>query len=124
MSQVRETTVEAKSTDVFGRVQCTARNHHFIIDGPVQNGCPGEALTPPEVFLAGVAACGVELLHVISRELGLPLTWAHVRIDGTVDRGNPVREDLTLFNRVRLQFELRGVSESQGADLVERFKRR
>jgi hypothetical protein len=49
-------------------VLCTARDQHFVIDGPVQNGCPGEAVTPPEAFLTGVAACGVELVQVIARE--------------------------------------------------------
>ena len=60
--------VRASSAPTFGRVLCSARNHHFVVDGPVQNGCPGEALTPPELFLSAVAACGVELLHVIARD--------------------------------------------------------
>ena len=55
-SQIRSYKVDARSTDTFGRVLCTARNHHFIVDGPVQNGCPGEAVNPGELFLAGVAA--------------------------------------------------------------------
>ncbi len=59
--------VQALSTDIFGRVLCSARNHHFVVDGPVQNGCPGEAITPAEMFLGGVAACGVELMQVIAR---------------------------------------------------------
>ena len=56
MAEVRGYTVQARSTDTFGRVLCHTRNHHFIVDGPVQNGCPGEALTPAELFLAGIAA--------------------------------------------------------------------
>ena len=60
--------VQARSTETFGRGLCSARNHHFVVDGPVQNGCPGEAITPAELFLAGVAACGVELVQVIARE--------------------------------------------------------
>ena len=60
-ADIREYEAGANSTDVFGRVLCTARNHHFIVDGPLQNGCPGEEVTPAEIFLAGVAACGVEL---------------------------------------------------------------
>ena len=49
-SVVREYRVDARSTDVFGRVLVSARDHHFIVDGPVQNGCPGEEVTPPELF--------------------------------------------------------------------------
>src|SRR5688572_14136891 len=77
-STLREYDVAARTTDVFGRVLCNARTHHFIIDGPVQNGCPGEELTPPEIFLSGVASCGVELVQVIARETNVkigPSVW-------------------------------------------------
>ncbi len=121
---VREYAVEAQSTDVFGRVLCSARNQHFVIDGPVQNGCPGEAVTPPEAFLTGVAACGVELLEVIADELALPIPAVRVRIEGVVDRDHPVRPDVTLFNEVRLRFSIGGVTREQAADLVDRFKKR
>lgn len=115
---------EARSTETFGRVLCSSRNHHFVVDGPVQNGCPGEELTPGELFLAGVASCGVELLQVLAREQELPLRGVGVAIAGEIDRANPVRPDVSLFNTVRLEFRLEGVSEEQGAELVEGFKGR
>lgn len=123
-TDIRQYAAEAQSTDTFGRVLCSARNHHFVIDGPVQNGCPGEAVTPPEAFLTGVAACGVELLEVIARELGLPIPTARVRIEGIVDRSRPVRTDVTVFNSVRIQFSIGGVTRDQATDLVDRFKKR
>ena len=83
--------VDARSTDVFGRVLCSARDHHFVVDGPVQNGCPGEELTPPELFLSAVAACGVELVHVIARDQEAPLGSVELAVHGTVDRGNQSR---------------------------------
>ena len=123
-TDIRRYEVEARSTDTFGRVLCGCRNHHFVVDGPVQNGCPGEAVTPAELFLAGVGACGVELLQVIAKERGVPLASARVAITGEMDRGNPVRKDLALFNTVRLRFDLQGVTPEQGAELVEAFKGR
>ncbi|HEV8658762.1 MAG TPA: OsmC family protein [Thermoanaerobaculia bacterium] len=123
-TDIRQYAAEAQSTDTFGRVLCSARNHHFVIDGPVQNGCPGEAVTPPEAFLTGVAACGVELVEVIARELGLPIPTARVRIEGIVDRSRPVRTDVTVFNSVRIQFSIGGVTRDQATDLVDRFKKR
>ena len=123
MAEVRGYTVHACSTDTFGRVLCNTRNHHFIVDGPVQNGCPGEALTPAELFLAGIAACGVELVQVIGREQQLAPRIG-VEIEGAIDRANPVRKDLTVFNTVRLRFDLKGVTRAQGNDLIERFKGR
>jgi len=123
MAEVRGYTVQARSTETFGRVLCAARNHHFIVDGPVQNGCPGEAITPAELFLAGIAACGVELVQVIGRDQGLA-PGIRVEIEGAVDRANPVRKDVTVFNFVRLRFDLEGVTRAQGEDLIERFKGR
>jgi uncharacterized OsmC-like protein len=123
-SLVREYEVRARSTDIFGRVMCSAREHHFIIDGPVQNGCPGEEVTPPEAFLAGVASCGVELLHVIARADGVPLGRVAATLTATVDRGHQPRTDVTVFNSVRLDFRLAGTDASKAAALVEGFKRR
>lgn len=123
-SQIREYTVSAQSTDTFGRVQCSARNHYFVVDGPVQNGCPGEAITPVELFLSSIAACGVELVEVIAREQGLPVPTVRVTIDGMIDRSRPVRQDVTVLNSVKLAFRIGEVSAEEARDLVDRFKGR
>ena len=121
---IREYEVRARSTDTFGRVLCSARDHHFIIDGPVQNGCPGEEVTPPEAFLAGVASCGVELLHVIAKADGVPLARVAATLNATVDRNTQPRTDVTIFNSVRLRLTLFGTDAARAAALVEGFKRR
>lgn len=123
-SPIREYEVGARSTDVFGRVLCSARQHHFVVDGPVQNGCPGEELTPPEIFLAAVASCGVELLHVIAKDQGVALERAVVRAHGVVDRSQQPRADVTLFTRVRLDVDVSGTDADQATALVDAFKRR
>lgn len=123
-TNVRRYSVQARSTDTFGRLLCSARDQHLVVDGPVENGCPGEAITPGELFLGGVASCGVELVQVLAAEQQLPLRGVSVSVEGVVDRGRPVRPDVTLFNTVRLRFHLVGVSAEQGAELIERFKRR
>src|SRR3954467_8850433 len=92
---LREYDISARSTDIFGRVLCSARDHHFIIDGPIQNDCPGEEITPAETFLSGVAACGVELIHVIAREAAPGLQRVSVKIHGVVDRANQARPGVT-----------------------------
>jgi uncharacterized OsmC-like protein len=123
-SDVREYAARAASTDTFGRVLCSSRNQHFVVDGPVQNGCPGEAITPAEVFLSGVAACGVELVQVLAKSQSVPLDGVAVEIRGTMDRSRPPRPDVSLFNSVRLRFRMKGVSEQQGRQLLEAFKGR
>ena len=109
---VRQYELHARSTEIFGRVLCSARTHHFVVDGPVQKGCPGEAITPGELFLSGVAACGVELVQVLARAQQVPLQAATVTIGGVLDPNKPVRPELSLFNAVRLHFHLKGVSSS------------
>ena len=123
-ADIRRYDVHAQSTETFGRVLCGCRNHHFVVDGPVQNGCPGEEVTPAEYFLAGIAACGVELVEVIAREKNVPLQSVRVAVSGAMDRSKPVRPDVNLFTSVRLEFDLAGVTSEQGADLVTAFKRR
>lgn len=122
--EVRVYEAHARSSGTFGRVIGSIRNHHLVVDGPVQNGCPGEEVTPGELFLAGVAGCAVELVEVLAREFGFPQPRVEAHIAGTVDRSAPVRPDVTLFNTVRLDLVLSGVSAAQAEALVEAFKRR
>src|SRR5215831_18020408 len=114
----------ARSTDTFGRVLVSSRDQHIIVDGPVANGCPGEAITPAEMFLSGVAGCGVELIQVLAKSSGVPLTSVQVAIEALQDRANPVRPDVSLFNQVKIDFALGGVSDQQADELVSAFKRR
>jgi len=122
--EIRSYAIRARSTDTHGRVLCSVRNHHFIVDGPVQNGAPGEEVTPAELFLTGIAACGVELVQSFAKAESIPLRAIGVDIAGALDRANPVRTDVSVFNTVQVKFHLAGVTASQGAALIDRFKAR
>jgi uncharacterized OsmC-like protein len=124
LQEVRQYELKARSTETFGWVLCSARTHHFVVDGPLQNGCPGEAITPGELFLSGVAARGVELVQVLARAQRVPLQAATVAMRAVLDPSKPVRLELSLFNAVRSHFYLKGVKPEQGAQLIEAFKRR
>ena len=121
---IRRYQTAARSTETFGRVLVSARDQHLVVDGPATNGCPGEAITPAELFLSGVAACGVELIQVLARQQNVPLTAIRCGIQAAQDPSAPVRSDVNLFNTVQISFELGGVSQEQAQDLVDRFKRR
>jgi uncharacterized OsmC-like protein len=123
-SRQRRWSAQARTTDTFGRVMCNARDQHFVVDGPVQNGCPGEAVTPGELFLTSIAACGVELIEVFARQEEVPLRSVHVEISGELDLDDPVREDLTVFRTVALEVSLGGVTQEQAEHLVARFQGR
>jgi len=123
-SDLRQYEARAASTDTFGRVLSSARNHHFVVDGPEQNGCPGEEVTPAELFLSAVASCGVELVQVLAKSAEIPLRGIEVKIQGMMDRSRPPRPDVSLFNSVRLFFRMRGVDDNGAKQLVEKFKSR
>jgi uncharacterized OsmC-like protein len=123
-SDIRRYEARAASTDTFGRVMCRVRNHHYVIDGPEQNGCPGEEVTPGELFLSAVASCGVELIEVLAKSDGIPLQGIQVEINGMMDRSKPVRADVSVFNSVSLRFQLRSVTDEDAKVLVEKFKGR
>jgi uncharacterized OsmC-like protein len=121
---VRTYDVRAVSSGTFGRVLLSARDQHLVVDGPAQNGCPGEAVTPAELFLGGVVTCGVELVEVIARERGVALAGVRAVIHGEMDPSRRVRQDVNLFSSVTLEFELAGVGDEDAAALVEAFKSR
>jgi uncharacterized OsmC-like protein len=122
---VADYSVHAASTAVFGRVMLDARDQHLVIDGPAANGCPGEALTPAEAFLGGVASCAVELVQVIARSTDTPLDSVATSIEGTIDRAHEIRDDVTIFSSVALHFDLRGpLGDEDAAQLVAAFKGR
>ncbi len=121
---VRTYEVHAETTATFGRVSCSIRQHTLTVDGPAQNGCPGEAPTPGEMFLAGAAACGVDMLQVLARDAGIALTHVGVTVRGSIDRERQPRADVTVFTSVELDLRLRGPNPAQAAELVAGFQRR
>ncbi len=123
-ADVREYAGHAASSGTFGRVFAPARNHHLVVDGPVQNGCPAGAVTPAELFLLTVACCSVELVEVPANSKAIPLRAIAVDLQGGIDRSRPVRADVSLFDSVRLRFRMRGSMEEQGRMLAEGFKGR
>jgi uncharacterized OsmC-like protein len=123
-SDIRQYEAHAASSNTFGRVLCSVRNHHFVIDGPEQNRCPGEEVTPAELFLSAVASCGVELVQVLAKSSDIPVQNIAVKIRGFMDRSKPVRPDVSLFNSVSLQFQFSGVTDARAKELVEKFKTR
>jgi uncharacterized OsmC-like protein len=116
--------VRSASTRTFGRVLLSARDQHLVVDGPAQNGCPGEAMTPAELFLGGVTACAAELVAVIAAEQGIGLEGVEAEMAATIDRAHDVRADLTVFSRAVLRFVFHGVGDADAAALVEAFKGR
>lgn len=115
----RSYSVEAHTTDVFGRVLASCRQHHWVVDAPHV----GDELNPAELFLGGVATCAAELVERVASEEGIALEGVSTKIEGTIPEKR-IRDDVSIFSNVRLDFELAGVTEANAAKLVEAFKNR
>ena len=48
--EVRQYELQARSTETFGRVLCSARTHHFVVDGPIQKAAQGKPSRPVNSF--------------------------------------------------------------------------
>jgi len=123
-STIRHYEAHAASTATFGRVRATVRQHQLTLDGPVRNGCPGEAPTPGELLLAAAASCGAEVLQVLARGAGVVLLGVEVDVRGTIDPALQPHSDVTVFSTVEIELRLRGPDVDQAAALVAGFQRR
>lgn len=111
--------VRARTTDVFGRVLASSRQHHWIVDAPD----PGEEVTPAELFLGGIASCAAELVERVAKEENIALDGVRTEIQGVIPEQR-IRDDVSIFSKVSLDFEIAGTSEADAAKLVEIFKNR
>ena len=124
MAGLREYVASAESTDTFGRVLWQTRSHVMVADGPVENGCLGEAVGPGEFFLGGIATCAAELIQVLARDEQIDIGHVTATVRGKFGSGRQHHPLVTVFDSIELTIELTDVSESQGTLLVEGFKSR
>lgn len=110
---------ESSTSPTRGRSLTHIRDHTFVIDEPSHAGGPGREVTPAEVFLSGVSACGVLLVESFAAEAGIPLQKADAAIEATRMASDPSQ-----FQRINLRFRLVGPSQQQAEDLVARYKGR
>lgn len=110
--------VHSYSTGTPGRALVNARTHHWVADGG-----GGEAVGAGELFLSGIAACAVNMVERIASEESVALDWMDVSVasyrDADADHG-----DLTLYDAVRVNFEMWGVDDDQAHELVTKWKQR
>jgi uncharacterized OsmC-like protein len=111
------TNARTTSIGVKGRCVTSARTNHVVIDEPPFHGGPGEAMTPGEVFLSGIMACGVLLVESFAHKDKLPVRKVSGSIQGVRKKSNPAD-----FIGVNLSFEIEGIGQKDAEALVERFK--
>ena len=110
--------VRSYSTGTPGRAICNARSHHWVADGS-----GGEMVSAGELFLSGIAACAVNMVEDIARQDQIALEWMDVSVESYRDP-DKVHGDLSLYDAIRVNFEMWGVDDDQAHELVEIWKRR
>ncbi len=109
---------ECRSTGNRGRAICSARNHHFVADD-----AHGEEIGAGELFFSGIAACAVNMVERFATADQIPLEWMEVKVAAYQDPDKP-QGDVTIYDAIRIGFEMWGVSDDNAEKLVKIWKQR
>ena len=111
---------EAKchSIGVVGRSICNARNHHWVAENS-----GGEAVGAGEMFCASIAACAVNMVETIASTEQLALDSIEVNVAAYRDFDKPAG-DISVYDQVRVDFRMWGVSDDDARFLVKTWKQR
>lgn len=110
--------VRSYSTGTQGRAICNARTHHWVAD---DSG--GEEVGAGELFLSGISACAVNMVERLAREDRMPLDWMDVSVEAYRDPDKSPGE-VSVYDDIRVHFQMWGVDDDQGQRLVDTWKRR
>ncbi len=106
------------STGIVGRSICNARQHYWVADNS-----GGEAVGAGELFCASIAACAVNMVETIASTEERALDGLEVNVAAYRDKDKPAG-DLSLYDAVRVQFQMWGVSDDDARFLVKTWKQR
>ena len=110
--------VRSYSTGTLGRAICNTRTHHFVADD-----AGGEEVGAGELFLSGISACAVNMVERLAKQDKTPLQWMDVSVEAYRDPDKKPGE-ITVYDAVRVHFEMWGVQAERAEGLVETWKRR
>ena len=110
--------VRSYSTGTLGRAICNARNHHWVADDP-----GGDEVGAGELFLSGISACAVNMIERIANEDEIPLDWMDVSVEAYRDPDAEPSER-TVYDDIKIHLQMWGVSDDDGDNLVDIWKRR
>lgn len=106
------------SMGIAGRSICNARNHHWVAENT-----GGEAVGAGELFCASIAACAVNMVEMIAKNEARPLAGMEVKVGAYRDSDTPPG-DVSLYDAVRVEFEMWGVSHEDAKFFVKAWKQR
>jgi uncharacterized OsmC-like protein len=90
--------VSGRADETYGRSIVSARHNHFVSDGRVSQGAPGEAVSAGELLLASLVSCGLGLIHASARDRNEPKPEVTLTAEFLRNSEDPTRfESLTLI---------------------------
>jgi uncharacterized OsmC-like protein len=89
----------------------------------VSDDVGGDAVGAGELFLSGVSACAVNMVERLANQDKIPLQWMDVSIEAYRDP-DTTPGDITVYDAIRVHFEMWGVQAEHAEGLVETWKRR
>ena len=110
--------VNSHSTGTLGRAICNARTHAYVADGS-----GGEMVGAGELFLSGISACAVNMVERIAYDDKIALDWMDVTVESYKD-ADADHGDLSLYDGIRVHFEMWGVDDDEAHQLVDTWRRR
>ena len=106
------------SVGIVGRSICNARNQHWVAENT-----GGDAVGAGEMFCASIAACAVNMVETIASKEQRPLGGMDVSVAAYRDFDKPAG-DVSLYDAVRIKFQMWGVSDDDARFLVKTWKMR
>ena len=76
-----------------------------------------------ELFLSGISSCAVNMVERLARTDSIVLEWMEVSFEPHRD-GDADLSDFTLYDAIRIKFEMWGVEDEDALNLVEPWKKR
>ena len=110
--------VRSYSTKTLGRAICNARTHHFVADD-----AGGDEVGAGELFFSGIGACAVNMVERIAIQENIGLNSMDVSVEAYRDSDKPHGE-ITLYDAIRIKFEMWGVQANDAQELLDVWKRR
>ena len=106
------------STGIEGRAICNARTNHWVSD---DGG--GDAVASRELFLSGISSCAVNMVERLARTDNTPLQWMDVGVESWRDPDSD-HGDKTIYDAMRIKFEMWGIDDEDARKLVDTWKKR
>lgn len=106
------------SVGIAGRSICNARDHHWVAENS-----GGKAVGAGELFCASIAACAVNMVETIAKNENRALSGMEVNVAAYRDFDKAGGE-VSLYDAVRIDFEMWGVSQEDAKFFVKAWKQR